>query len=120
MCDSSAMRKLLGFLLALLLAIPAIPAGPHQVDFAPASVAHDMAGHHMMMHHEHHDGTPAPSSTHVVHHECVGCIAPIDVRLYRPVAQPQRPVSLQDRPANSAYLLTSVSAPETPPPRTFV
>ena len=116
MCDSLAMRRLLGFLLALLLAIPA--GMPHAQAAPQAPIAHAMAGHEMTMHHGHHRGTPSPSR--IVHHDCLGCIAPIDIRLYRPVVTPLRVASAEDRPADMAYLLASPSAPEPPPPRAFV
>ncbi len=123
MCDSRGMTGFLRFLLVLLLAIPAMQGNAHPAEAIPAPVAamhdmaaHGMARHDMTMHHgQRHD---APG--HASHHDCIGCIAPIDISLYRPVRTPGLGPSRDMRVAATAFLLARASAPEPPPPRTAV
>ena len=106
------MTRLLRMLLALLLAIPAAQFGAHPADASPArmEVMHHMGGHHS---HDRQMPDHAPAS----HHDCIGCIAPIDVGLYRPVSEPRSGVIPQPHPADAAFLLARATAPEPPPPR---
>jgi hypothetical protein len=116
MCDTRRMKGLARFLLLLLLALPAMQARAHQDGAAPG---HAMA-HEMAMHHGHHRDTPAAPAPHAAQHDCIGCIAPIDIRLYCPAATPQPKAAREPRPADMAFLLTRTSAPEPPPPRASV
>jgi hypothetical protein len=118
-CHIRRMKGLVRFLLLLLLALPGLQAGAHEAGTAPARV---MAMHEMAtMHHDHHGGpADAPLPAHAVHHDCLGCIAPIDVSLYRAASAPYLIVSRGSPPARTAYLLARVSAPEPPPPRAAV
>ncbi len=102
-------------LLSLLLACLAFPAmaAPH-CDPAPAMTrAHAAQGHEAM----HHRQAPAPADSPSLHHDCIGCIAPIARAAYRPeqeplyAALPVRPLTDTDGFARSS------GAPETPPPR---
>ncbi|MBO9671073.1 MAG: hypothetical protein J7485_11195 [Sphingobium sp.] len=113
MCDNRIMARMFRILLVLLLAIPAAQLGAHPADAAPARME---AMHHMAGHHSHERQTP--SHVPAVHHDCIGCIAPIDVGLYRPVSQPFPDTRAEPRPANAAFLLARSTVPETPPPRT--
>lgn len=113
MCDNPIVTRLLRIFLAVLLALPATQAASHLPDAAPAHVTmHDMAGHH------HGQGGPAPGRAS--HHDCIGCIAPIDIRLYRPVNTPILGMVRDERPSDAAFLLARNAAPEPPPPRTTV
>ncbi|HEY1124986.1 MAG TPA: hypothetical protein VGE65_05095 [Sphingobium sp.] len=114
MCDSRFVTRLFRLLLALLLALPAAQAASHLPDTHPghAKMLHDMTGHH------HGHDVPVPAGTS--HHDCIGCIAPLDIRLYRPVSTPTLETALDERPADMAFLLVRNAAPEPPPPRATV
>lgn len=114
MCDNRIVMRLVRLFLAVLLALPATQAASHMPDAALAHVMmHDMAGHH------HGQGAPQ-TGRHQTHHDCIGCIAPIDIRLYRPVSTPILGTMLDERPADMAFSLVRNAAPEPPPPRTTV
>lgn len=114
MCNNGVVTRLFRIFLAVLLALPATQAASHLPDAAPVHemMMHDMAGHH------HGHGAPAPVPA--AHHDCIGCIAPIDIRLYRPVSTPVLGTARDERPTDMAFLLTRNSAPEPPPPRAAV
>jgi len=111
--------RLLCTLLVILLAIPAMQAracAPIAAEVGVAAPAHH-AGHHMA--HGHHGGgsdqqAPAPTS---IHHDCIGCIAPIDRDFYRPVAVPTVMSLHHAGPVETPFRLYSMGAPEPPPPR---
>lgn len=119
MCDNGAVTRLFRIFLAVLLALPATQAASHLPDAAPV---HDMMMHDMMTHkmvgdrHDH--GMPAPVPA--AHHDCIGCIAPIDIRLYRPVSTPILGTALEARAADMTFLVARNAAPEPPPPRAAV
>ena len=120
MCDIRSMKGL-RFLLLLLLALPAMQARAHQDGAAPGhAMAHEMAMHDMAMHHGDHREAPVAPAPHATHHDCIGCIAPIDIRLYRAAEEPQPKAGREPRPADIAFLLAGASAPEPPPPRVSV
>jgi len=110
------MSRLLRLIFVLMLALPGVQA--RACDPAPAAAQH--VGHEMMGHHGRIHGHEAPQPVPAVHHDCIGCIAPIDIRLYRPAEAPQPRVAREPRPANITFALTPASAPEPPPPRATV
>ena len=114
-CHSRRMKGLVRLLLLLMLALPAVQAGAHQPETAPVMAMHDMATMH-------HHGAPAdtPPPLHAVHHDCIGCIAPIDVSLYRPASEPNLIAVRRATPVTTAFPIARASAPEPPPPRVLV
>ncbi len=107
-------RRLLFGLFALLLILPSLQAHAH-APIAPTETMHHMhmdgmAGHEMPQHHEQ---VPAL-------HDCLGCIAPIDIAVYRPAELAGSAVGREIRPIDADLLLARASAPEPPPPRASV
>jgi hypothetical protein len=110
------MSSVLRLIFVLMLAMPGVPA--RACDPAPVTTQH--AGHDMMEHQGHFPSHKAPQRAPAAHHDCIGCIAPIDIRLYRPAAAPQPKATREPRPADMAFLLARAMAPEPPPPRSPV
>ncbi len=75
---------------------------------------HDMTGHDMAGHHQ------APAHAPATHHDCIGCIAPLDIAVYRPARAPRLLPGLAHGPANAAFVLSGALAPEPRPPRNLI
>jgi len=109
--------RLLCALLTLLLALPAVQAahcGPVMDHGATPAMTHGEA--HRVMAREDHEPAPTAPGKQMAH-DCIGCAAPIDTRVYRPV---ERLALIPGRPAWSprpAALSGWLGTPETPPPR---
>ena len=105
------------FMLILLLALPAVQARACGPEMAHGG-AHVAATAHGAGHHGQHQA-PAPQPDQP-RHECVGCIAPINVAAYRAV----KPVSFQldrnGRSIDTPFPASIGSPPEPPPPRFLV
>lgn len=119
-CDTDAVARLLSLFLALLLALPATQALACQNGSMPG-LAHVTDGHAL------HHGEPHPADgprddrpATVLHDDCLGCIAPIDVQIYRPIAAPELIPIVGARPGNKAGSYARAPAPELPPPRPLV
>lgn len=118
--------RLLCALLTLLLALPAMQAnacapasGGHAAH--AAAPAHDGHGAHAASSHDPApDPTPAMPSPSEPRHECVGCIPPIDVGVYRPVARLSFAVDRTEGPAQAGLPAGRRAPPEPPPPRSTV
>ncbi len=113
--------RLLCTLLIVLLALPAMQAracAPEPV--AAHHMGHDMtaAAHHAGMAHGA-AGHEAPAPT-APHHDCIGCIAPIDRAFYRPVSAPAAGPSLHAEAMPPPLGLDHSRPPEPPPPRAHV
>lgn len=107
------LARLAHIVLALLLVLPS--AQVHAC--APAaSMMHDMAMPGMTGHGMPHHPMPAPTA----HHDCLGCIAPIDIAVYRPVRLARAIAMRTAPPTDSPFFLTPVARPDPPPPRPIV
>lgn len=106
-------RQMLQRLLFILfLAGLALPAMQAQACESPAAMAHNMPMHHA-------PAQPAPAPT-ADHHDCIGCIAPLAIALYRPVSAPEFMAARHDAIRNSSDHARDTAAPEPPPPRATV
>jgi hypothetical protein len=103
-------------LLVLLLVLPAVQPPACAAMAAPEPhMMPDMASHAAPASTPHHQ--PAP----LVHgHDCLGCIAPIDIGAYRPATTPRFLALEAAGPARSAAPSSRSPAPEPPPPRRLV
>jgi hypothetical protein len=109
--------RLLCALLTLALALPAAQARACAPDAAPAG----HGAHVMVAGHGHTDHrAPAHQAPARPLHDCMGCIAPIDVGFYRPVDAPVMAALRLSGPAPTPALIHHVAAPEPPPPRVAV
>jgi hypothetical protein len=102
-------------MLAMLLALPAVQVHACTTMSEPAHSA--MAAMSSMAEHDH---VPAPLAPLADGHDCLGCIAPINVSFYQPVDAPRVMARRKSGPAGTPTLLTHRAAPEPPPPRTAV
>ena len=103
--------RLVWMLVMLLLALPAMQA---------SACAPDQAGHGAQQaraaHHGHHkqQQAPAPSQPR---HECIGCVAPIDIGTYRPVERLSYALDRAGRRTQSIIPASRNAPPDPPPPR---
>lgn len=99
------LRRLIFVLLLACLALPAMKA--KACEGQTTAVAHTMPTHHT-------PDKPMPR------HDCIGCIAPLDISLYRPISAPEfgavSPVQID----NATASFIEPAAPEPPPPRSAV
>jgi hypothetical protein len=96
------------------------PDGGHAHRVHPVGIGHDHShadGAHRVG--ADHDG-PAPHSPARGHHDCLGCIAPLDIGTYRPARAPRLLFIRAGGPADTVGQLIGSAAPEPPPPRTPV
>lgn len=119
--------RLLCALLALLLVLPALQANACAPVVQTSGLAADPDLHHGHGMHgemgagdslEHGRGFPEqPASSPVGRHDCIGCVAPLDTRAFRPVSR----LEFHDQQRLWALTYTSLSewlgTPEPPPPR---
>ena len=110
--------RLICALLTLLLALPAVQANAcAPVTPAPHGMqAHD--GHHG--HYGHHGDEPAAPSSGAKKHDCVGCIPPIDIAVYRPAREPALAFALIGKTVEIRFDAALHAPPEPPPPRMTV
>ncbi len=106
-------------LLTLLLALPAMQANA----CTPEASGHAMHAHASLMpaamaHHDHHGGAPeAPAPAPAkAHHDCIGCVAPIDITAYRPAERMMIAARDHSLP-KPAFLIGQNRSPEPRPPR---
>ncbi len=121
MCDNVPVKRLLRLLLVLLLALPAAQAGAHPEQTAPQPViaGHDIHAMHMMHGHAMPE-RKAPPHAPARHHDCIGCIAPIDIDFYRPASAPLSMRLREGLPTDTDWRLRHRGTPEPPPPRATV
>jgi hypothetical protein len=104
-------------LLTLLLALPAMQARACSHISGP-----DVANHHAGMTQaqgaasHRHEAPPAPAPAEM-RHDCIGCIAPIDIGSYRPVERLRLLIDRSTTRPDPAALAGRPSPPEPPPPR---
>lgn len=111
------MLRLLSLMLICLLALPAVQARACAPD-----AGHGAAQMAAMVHGEGHHGNhhaPAPPSE-PARHDCLGCIAPIDLDSYRPVQRLNFTLDRADRATSTTFPASLGSPPEPPPPRFLV
>lgn len=107
--------RLLCALLTLLLVLPAVQANACAPGNGAAHEAGEHAAHQQATgHHQPGDHTPAKAPPA---HDCIGCVAPIDMRVYRPLARQDFSARETGRAAHYAALSDHQGAPDTPPPR---
>lgn len=118
-------RRILLALLTLLLALPAMQANacapvgePVEMAESQANLAHDhhAAARNEDSHRGHGPALPEPART-TPHHECIGCVPPIDIRVYRPVGQLEPMTDTAGWSPHPTRLTDWLGTPETPPPR---
>ncbi|MCW2394589.1 MULTISPECIES: hypothetical protein [unclassified Sphingobium] len=116
-------RRLLCALLTLLLALPAMQASACAPGSEGTGVAHHASAEIAGLHGDHaaHSGhapsVPDGSKPAVAHHDCIGCVAPIDSRSYRPVDRLSLLPGKANWSPNPARLTDWLGSPDTPPPR---
>lgn len=111
-------------MLMVALALPAVqahachPVAGNETAQDSAMSGMDMAGMpgHFMPDHHAPAHRPTPQS---MLHDCLGCIAPLDIGVYRPAEGPSLTMSEGAGIAPAAFHLSRASAPEPPPPRTL-
>jgi len=101
------LRRLLFTLMLACLALPAMEA--------KACEGQATATHAMPMHHAPEQQAPVQQ-----HHDCIGCIAPLNINLYRPVCAPEFGSGTPARIHNVVAHFIAPAAPEPPPPRSVV
>ena len=103
--------RLLCLLLVLLVALPAMQARACTPDVRhgeAVSAHHGYGTHHT---------PPAPVEAR---HDCLGCVAPIDVQAYRPAAALNPGFDLSAPGGETAFPAGLSAPPEPPPPRLAV
>ncbi|MBT2185637.1 hypothetical protein [Sphingobium nicotianae] len=102
--------RLVWMLAMLLLALPAMQANACM----PAAIGHGARA--PAMHHGHHK----PQAPAAVHHDCIGCVAPIDTDTGRPVARLSYAWNRAPVSALATFSPNRAAPPEPPPPRQSV
>lgn len=54
------------------------------------------------------------------HEDCIGCIAPLAIAMFRPVSEPDFHIVVFGPMLTESELVVRMSAPEPPPPKNFV
>lgn len=98
--------RLVWMLVTLLLAIPAMQASA----CAPGPIGLTTTSHHG----HHKQQAPAPTQPR---HECIGCVAPIDIGTYRPVERLSYALDRASFGPRSPLPRSRDAPPEPPPPR---
>jgi len=111
-------RRLLCLMLTLLLALPAVQARACSPDLGHGTTSVAML-HGEGDHGTHHTPAPQPEPQSQKH-DCLGCIAPIDLDSARPVDRLSFAIERATRSPEGRFPANAGSPPEPPPPRILV
>jgi hypothetical protein len=115
----SGSLRLLCALLTLLLAFPAMQANAC-APLAQGHAAHMTTAQDHDAHRGHHGQSPAQPASGSPRHDCMGCIPPIDVGVYRPVERLHIVFERRNNPVTAIAPTGRSAPPEPPPPRITV